>query len=236
VIATYSGTTDFDSSTVQTVLSVGQNPTTLVASPPSLTGGGQQYLLTATLTSAGDPITGALVSFTALGSPLCQSKTDATGSATCAIATGPSEALSLATTGYTAVFSGDPKHLPASDHSPIFGGNHWKGRGTRPATTWKRGPGPSSWSPGASNRPDPSGQSTGAPSPAWDRDPRSGAPRTAATAIVDTSTVKKEGSDGIVWVLVTLGIVLIAAALGRRVMMRTGPGLWAARHPRRSTG
>ena len=49
-------------------------------------------------------------------------------------------------------------------------------------------------------------------------------------------TLSLEGSDGIVWVLVTLGIVLIAAALGRRVMMRTGPGLWAARHPRRSTG
>jgi hypothetical protein len=210
----------------------------LVASPPSLTGGGEQYLLTATLTSAGDPITGALVSFTALGSPLCQSKTDASGSATCAIATGPSDALSLATTGFTAIFSGDPRHLPASDHSPIFGGNHWKGRGTRPGTTWKRGPGPSSWSPGASSRPDPSGQNTGAPSPAWDRVPRSGASRfsrTAASAIVDTSTVKKEGSGGIVWVLGVLGIVLIAAVLGRRLVIRTGPGLWAGRHPNRST-
>jgi hypothetical protein len=237
VIATYSGTADFDSSTVQTVLAVGENPTTLVASPPSLTGSGQQYLLTATLTSAGNPIPGALVSFTALGSPLCQSKTDASGSATCAIATGPSDTLSLATTGYTAIFSGDPGHLPASDHSPIFGGDHWKGRGTRPGTTWRRrpAPSPSSWSPGSSGRPAPADQDAGTTSPAQELEPRTGASRfsrTAASAIVDTSTVKKEGSGGVVWALGALGIVLIAAVLGRRLRMRTGLGQQAGPHPR----
>ena len=231
VIATYSGTADFGSSTVQTTLSVGQNPTTLVASPPALTGGGQQYLLTATLTSAGHPIPGALVSFTALGSPLCQSMTDTTGSATCAIATGPSETLSLTTTGYTAVFSGDPKHLPASDHSPIFGGDHWKGRGTRPGTTWKQRPVPPSWSPGGSSRTHPD-QDAGTSPPAQGHEPRTGDSRfsrSAASVIVDTSTDKAQGSDGVIWLLGALGMVLVAGMGGRRYRIRSGQAGISAR-------
>ncbi len=142
VVATYSGSADFGSSTVQSILTVGQAPTTLTASAPSLSGEGQQYLLRATLTTEGNPLSGESVSFTALGSPLCQTTTNNAGVATCTVDSGSLSGPSLTTTGYTAIFLGDPSHLPASDHSPIFGGHH-KNRVGSHGRSWRR--------PGSSN-------------------------------------------------------------------------------------
>ena len=224
VIATYSGSADFESSTVDSVLAVGQAPTTLTASAPSLSGSGQQYLLSATLTtSGGEPLSGESVSFTALGSPLCQTTTDDAGVATCTIDSGPTDGASLTTTGYTAIFVGDPGHLPASDHSPIFGGGHRRSRGGSHGRSWRR-PGPTdSSSPEQSSPP-----SNGQPGPATSSDRRGAWTTTpqrhwwAELAITDSSKVKPSGSTGIGWLFLVLGMVIIAALLGWRMTIRTG--------------
>ncbi len=118
VEATYSGTPLFGSSAVATVANVGQAPTSIVTAVPARIGSGQLYQLSATLSSAGVPVADAAVWFSAAGSALCVATTDATGSAQCSIDEGATDVFSLATTGVTAAFGGDPTHLPASSHSP----------------------------------------------------------------------------------------------------------------------
>ncbi len=230
VTATYSGTSEFASSSVDLVLAVGQAPTALTTSAPSLSSTGTQYVLSATLTSAGSPIVGALVSFTALGSPLCQSTTDTEGSATCSIDTDPSQAPFLATTGYTATFEGDPTHLPASSHSPIFGGKHWRGRHRHPDDSQWRRPADADPTFLDSGRPSwPTSESTSPPTVAPGT-----APATepgAKVAIAETSTVTESGSGYVVGLFVLLGMILCTAILRRRRLVWTGPRPWR-RHPR----
>ena len=220
VIATYSGNADFESSTVDTVLTGGQTPTTLTPAAPDLSETGQQYLLSVTVTSAGTPLEGAWVSFTALGSPLCQTRTDATGSATCSVDAGAPDGASLATTGYTVIFDGDPLHLPNSSHSPIFGRSHWGGRGESPGTTSRRDGPPDSHADGAPDQSRPEQASA-----AGDHD------ATAELAITNTSSIKGSRSSGLAWLLVVLGMICVAIALGRRLKVWRGPRTMSRRGP-----
>ena len=123
VQAVYSGDPWFGSSSYASVVDVGQIPTTLVVSPPTLVGPGQLYNLNASLTSGGLPVPGASVWFSAAGSALCVSTTDATGVATCSIDEGATDAFSLASAGDVAAFGGDTTFGPTSAHSPVPGGN-----------------------------------------------------------------------------------------------------------------
>ena len=220
-IATYSGDTDFQSSTVDTVLTVGQTPTTLTPAAPNLSETGQQYLLRVTVTSAGTPLSGAWVSFTALGNPLCQTRTDATGSATCSVDAGAPDGVSLATAGYTVIFDGDLLHLPASSHSPIFGRSRWGGRGESLGTT-SRNHGPSNT------------RTDGAPGPSGPAKQTSSGRHhdaRAELAITNTSTIKGSRSSGVAWLLVVLGMICVAIAVGRRLKIWRGPTTMSRRRP-----
>jgi hypothetical protein len=123
----YSGTSQFDSSAAAEVANVGQSPSSIVTALPLLVGPGQLYQLSATLSSAGSPLPGATVWFSASGSALCVATTDATGSASCSIDEGASDVFALGTAGDTAAFGGDPTHLPASDNSPAPGSDNGTG-------------------------------------------------------------------------------------------------------------
>jgi len=172
------------------------------------------------LTSDGSPIVGALVSFTALGSPLCQSQTDADGSATCSVDTDPDTGLSLATTGYAATFVGDTTHLPASGHSPMFGDNHWRGRHGHSERTWRRPPGSDS-SPGSGTTASSPGswQSPASPTQAG----ATTLPPTAVSVIDDPTSAKKSGSGYVVGLLALAGLMLVATMLGRRRKLGVHP-------------
>jgi hypothetical protein len=215
VIATYSGSPDFASSSVNTVLWVGQAATSLMVSAPQPVDTGDQYLLSATLTSGDAPIAGAQVSFTAADSPLCQATTDAQGNASCSVDKGVITALSLTTTGYTATFGGDPAHLPASGHSSLFvhrqnGGGH-RGDGKWWHST-SSGTAPSSSSDPSHSWPshDASGTTD------WQNEWTTASTRspisqgTSASAIADTSAVKKPSS---VYDEVLMGLLVLLGAV-----------------------
>ncbi len=231
VTATYSGTSDFESSTVDTVLSVGLAPTTLTVSTPSLSETGTQYVLTVSLTSTGSPIAGAWISFTALGSPLCQTQTNTDGTATCSVDTDPADGLSLAATGYTATFEGDATHLPASEHSPMFGGNHWRGRDGHSEPTWRQPAGSDSWpSSGDPSSPTRSWQSPASRTQAE----ASTLPPIAASVIDDPTNAKQSGTGFVVGLFALLGLMLIAAMLDRPRTRRVLSALQKS-HQRSST-
>jgi len=118
VEATYSGSSLFSSSSGAAVAAVGQAPTSLLVATPARIGLGHLYQLSATLSSAGAPLSGAAVWFSAVGSALCVATTNAAGFATCSIDEGTTDLFSLAITGDTASFGGDPTHLPAVGYSP----------------------------------------------------------------------------------------------------------------------
>jgi hypothetical protein len=129
VSATYSGTSQFDSSAAAEVANVGQSPSSMAVALPVLTGPGQLYQLRATLSSAGSPLPGAAVWFSGAGSALCVATTDATGTASCSIDEGATDVFSLGTSGDSAAFGGDPTHLPTSAHSPAPGSGDGFGGG-----------------------------------------------------------------------------------------------------------
>jgi hypothetical protein len=121
--ATYSGDSDSTSSSAATVVGVGQALTTLTVSDPARIGTVQLYQLSADLSSAGTPVVGAPIWFSAEGSALCVATTDTTGQATCSIDEGTTDVFGLATQGVSAAFGGDDTHLPVTSHSPNADGN-----------------------------------------------------------------------------------------------------------------
>ena len=220
VAATYSGTAKFQSSTVDMVLTVGQTPTTLTASPPTLSGTGQQYWLSATLTSGGTPLPDAWVSFTTSDSPLCHTKTNDAGLATCSVDSSPLGTLSLTTTGYTAIFLGDSNHLPAYDHAPIFGGGHQGDREGSHGRSWRRSAAVDSSSPDSGGPSTTTGQ-TGPTTSAAQTGGLTAAPwhfhERAEFAITDTSRVETSGSWGVAWLFVLLGTMFFVIVLRKRL-------------------
>jgi hypothetical protein len=78
--------------------------------------------VTAHLTSAGAPLVGVPVVFTLPnGSLICQSTTDATGTASCVGTAGVGVLTSAARSGYVATYAGDNHHQPASAAAPGVG-------------------------------------------------------------------------------------------------------------------
>ena len=211
--ATYSGDPNSESSGAATVVGVGQALTTLLAAPPTRIGSDQLYQLRASLSSSGSPIAGAAVWFSAAGSALCVSTTDATGLATCSIDEGATDVFSLATQGDSVAFGGDSTHLPASGHSPTPGSDNdsanLNGRSGSPGPlTARRGnttSGPASASPPVS------------PASAAATD-------TPATLDADNASTVGSGSGdagGLFLLVGLLGAALVGAAtLGRRRLSR----------------
>ena len=207
VDATYSGTPLLDSSAVATVANVGQAPSSLLTAVPIRIGSGQLYQLSATLSSAGVPLAGAAVWFSAAGSALCVATTDATGSALCSIDEGTTDVFSLATTGVTAAFGGDPTHLPASNHSPAPDGDN----------------GSADIAPGARAQEGAASPPSTAPPPAPVSPASAAASDTPATldAVSDSPGMGtgSAGSDALFALL--FGVLLVGAAtLGRRRLRR----------------
>jgi hypothetical protein len=110
--ATYSGDSDSTSSSAATVVGVGQALTTLTVSNPAQIGSAQLYHLSANLSSAGTPVVGAPIWFSAEGSALCVATTDATGQAACSIDEGTTDVFSLATQGVSAASRLRATHRP----------------------------------------------------------------------------------------------------------------------------
>jgi len=119
VDAVYSGGGHFASSTTSTIFSVAQAPSSLVVAVPVRVGPGATFSLSATLSSDGAPVSGAVVWFAAIGHELCRGTTDAHGKVTCKVDEGASDSLYLAKWGDTATFGGDSTHLPVVAHSPV---------------------------------------------------------------------------------------------------------------------
>ncbi|MHB8593761.1 MAG: hypothetical protein ACYDB3_05420, partial [Acidimicrobiales bacterium] len=104
-------------------------PTTLGAAPAlaGLSGPSVEALsLHATLRSAGQPLAGQVVSFSAGSTVLCSAVTDASGTATCDVASqalsgSPSGVVAVGgADGYSASFAGSFAYLPSSASAPLL--------------------------------------------------------------------------------------------------------------------
>ena len=240
VDASYSGTQTFASSVVTTELWVGLSPTALAISPPTPIVSGQFYRLSATVTSAHTPVGGAPVSFSAAGTALCEATTNSMGQARCAIVASIADALSVPAIGYTASFAGDAAHAAASGHSPVFGedsqGTHhpW---GTSPNSASGRG---RPWTGQGGSGTGTTAASSSDPGSFWwpsHRDPNTFASegpwthptfdasrldQAAEASVSDTAVRKGFGTGGAgLWVVVAL--LLVAATLGWRRLVRARP-------------
>jgi len=199
----YSGSSDFGSSAVAKVVAVGQTPTSLQAASPARIGPDQLYRLSATLSSAGSPVSGAAVWFSGAGSALCVTTTDATGLATCSIDEGATDVFSLGTAGDTAAFGGDASHLPSTGTSATSGDKHDIAGGT------------GSIRAGGSGGQDLSNATQSPASPA-----SAAASDTPATLEV-AHAGNRPGAGGLFVLLGLLGVGLaVVAALGRRRLVR----------------
>lgn len=123
--AVYSGDLQSFSSFAQTTETVGKAATTTTASPAQVSKGkAGAYVVTysATLTAYGAPMAGRTLSFSAGGTEICTSVTDASGTANCEIGIKNNTALkALQKSGYTASFAGDSQYLPSSGSAPVGG-------------------------------------------------------------------------------------------------------------------
>ena len=201
----YSGSSVFDSSAVAKVVDVGQAPTSLLAAPPDRFGPDQLYRLSATLSSAGAPVSGAAVWFSGAGSALCIATTDASGLASCSIDEGSTDVFLLGTAGDTAAFGGDSTHLPAMGKSATDERDISGGTGSNGARASANG-----------------GQalSKATQSPA---SPASAAASDTPATLEVVHPVSRSGTGGLFVLLGLLGLGLVVlAALGRRRFVRAG--------------
>ncbi len=88
VSARFSGDASFAASREWMTFSVSQAPTSMVVSSPAQVG--DSFVLQATLTSEGAPVSGGVVWFAVEGSELCQGTTDASGQISCNVDGGSS--------------------------------------------------------------------------------------------------------------------------------------------------
>jgi hypothetical protein len=94
-------------------------PTTLVAHPYLLGGGGLTLTPSATLTANGNPVAGEPVTFKAGSRTICTATTNAAGVAKCSV---PLAGLLpvLLSGGYDATYAGNGALEPSSDHAGVL--------------------------------------------------------------------------------------------------------------------
>jgi hypothetical protein len=113
--ARFSGDAGFGPSRGRLRYAVNQAPTSLVVASPAQVADSSEFVLQATLTSEGAPVSDGVVWFAADGNELCQGTTDASGQISCN-AEGQSSSPAVSSTDLTATFEGDSAHLPVVAH------------------------------------------------------------------------------------------------------------------------